>query len=254
MYSAIQNNGGLNGFWGKFVRGLAQIVNDAIGGVPIVGGAIKNALQDYIDNDSYWNWRVEETLTPAERDILTLWTTNVLTPFITVLANDLSTALQNQNFAIQLNGINLALRRICLLKSYFLTSQTKGLSPDAVTARMELITEVLTPIDTLIGETLATKPGLNFLSKSTPFSMAEFTGIITSANSYSCNQYEMQKGQSPAEQTPISQTTIAEIANTGTTATTTAIKNDGPVERYLLLGFAALLLILGLTGEKDKKK
>ena len=106
MYPAIENNSyGLMGFWGNLFKSLSKIVADAVSVVPIIGPTLSRELHKIIEVNISWAWKgaSDYNLTSAEETLLTQFTQLKLAPFVKLLSQDLSNALQSQDFSAQLN-------------------------------------------------------------------------------------------------------------------------------------------------------
>lgn len=168
MYPIVRNNSlpqlngtnGLNGWFGRMVKKLIGLALNVVGEVPIIGGTIQKELTKVVDqlmdDSSFFQRKAPEfEPSPAEAAIIENWATTKLNPFYKVLVTQLSNAFAMADFNAQLAQINNVMLKICVLKQYYTTNETVGLSVDAVQSRMEVITRILLPVENLITKSIA---------------------------------------------------------------------------------------------------
>lgn len=152
-------NQGLGGWFGKLIRGLARGVLKIASGIPLVGPVVKEidkslGLTEMINNPDNWNWRAADQdyePTASEAVVLTSFSEK-LKPFYYTLANDLSSGLQMAATAEKILIVNSCLNRMSVVKAYFASNETAGLSSDAVKSRDEIILTVFQPLHDVINQ------------------------------------------------------------------------------------------------------
>lgn len=173
MYPATTHNGlqnyqakGLNGWFGKFIKGLITTAIEAVKLLPfgkLISQELTAIVKDWTNNYEHPWWSKTAAVmdyepTKAEQVILSAWSQNSMIPYYTAMVSQLSSVVTGTDFTAQITQINIAMQKICVIKKYFATRETTGLSVDAVKARMVLINEIFLPIESIITTTLAKYP------------------------------------------------------------------------------------------------
>jgi hypothetical protein len=254
---------------------MKKLVNAAISiidSVPIIGPAVaselRNLVQDWTNpadpNNGWWNrGTVEYEPTASEEVILTKWNTEKFSPFYKKLAEGLSAALQNQDFAAQVAGINAALNKMCVVRSYFMYNEMAGLSANAVAWRLSLIDELLNPIEDIIENAVSSA---NLASVQVSVAITDFSPyaplITGSTAAYTCFNY--LGGNAAQNQTflPVGTTPTAPVQNQEPVkpiikvpATVKQPITETPKKKtniWAILGFGALAYYL-LSPDGNKK-
>jgi hypothetical protein len=186
MYNQEQNTG-LNGFrnWLRrnlgWISGAVAIIN------PGVGAALK-AL-DIAMGDEVEGQRAYEPTT-AEQVILDKWVKEKLTPFYSNLNTQFQSVFNGPSPSTQLLVINEIMAKICVVRGYFATNETNGLSKLAVEKRMELIDIVLNVIEDSINDSFVSD---NIVSETSTYKVTNnglFNPFTIPLNtSYACIKY-----------------------------------------------------------------
>lgn len=261
---------GLNGWFGRLMKKLVNAAISIVESVPIIGPAVaselKNLFADITDGTQWWNrGTIEYEPTASEEVILTKWNTEKFSPFYKKLAEGLSAALQQQDFAMQLTGINAALNKMCVVRSYFMYNEMAGLSANAVAWRLSLIDELLNPIEDIIENAVSSA---NLASVQVSVAISDFSPyaplITGSTAAYTCFNY--LGGNAAQNQTflPVGTTPTAPVQNQAPVkpiikvpATVKQPVAETPKKKtniWAILGFGALAYYLLSPDGKKKNK
>jgi hypothetical protein len=283
LYSSQET--GLNGKFGAWLKKKIQKVIKIVESIPVVGPIIADVLDEGLklltndyggDNpDSWWNPPAARELpsyepTISEQQLLDAWADGRLEPFYKRLAEEVSAALRLSDFSQQVRGINAALGKMCVARYHFTYNETAGLSPNAVSLRMQLLDEIFAPIEQLIAESLdASNLVLAQVSVRPVFS--DYAPLISSSSTaaFSCDNYiggDTAQNQSflPAG-TTIMQLLPDKIVKpvnpvvkvptvTGNTPQPSDKKDNTGVLVGVAMGIAALILLLSGGGKKKKSE
>jgi hypothetical protein len=185
------------GFWRFLVRSALKVIAQ----IPIVGGAVAEAVSSIVvdsgTEETVGGWSaakkgmftvipVEYEPTASEEAILTPWTQTKFNIFYKNLATKLSQSLASTNPSVQLAGINTALAKMCAVSAYFKTNDTHGLSPNAVIFRSDLIEELFAPINQIIADSL--NGGFQQTTGITKANPADYAPFAVSGG-YTCKQF-----------------------------------------------------------------
>lgn len=163
----MKTNQGLNGFWGWLKRNVHKIaaVCTAVGLAPLAIAleAISTAINDTssggsgnggdMGDNTLWKTGDYEP-TSSESAILDSWVLNKLTPFYKNLLLQLKSAFESTNHDYQLQIINDVIMKMCVVRSYYATFETNGLSASAVNLRNELVDNIFHPVDDMISNSI----------------------------------------------------------------------------------------------------
>jgi len=265
-------NQGLGGWFGRMVRKLAGAVLKIAEGMPIVGMVVKAAnealnLSGMIENPDNWNWRStdqEYEPTASEAAVLTTFTEK-LKSFYRTLANDLSTGLQMAGTAEKILIVNSCLNRMSIVKAYFASNETAGLSSDAVKSRDEIILTVFQPLHDVInqymeGEAATVVPVTLTITQEIA---NQFSGLISGSlqTAYSSQNYrEISEGTPTLPGSVINLPAIpgpskgdSGIVPTKQEPIEPETEGSGLVKKAAVVGFLALAAYLIFGGKETKK-
>jgi hypothetical protein len=207
MYAGLVNQnqyqGGLGlSFFGRIARRLAKIALDIVASLPIVGGAVSGAIQD-IEGVKDWiiqtrGAELDYEPTALEEIILEEFTNSNLVPFYSKLAKGISTTLSLTNTTDILTGINAAIIKMCVARTYYTYYDKTGLSEGAVQTRLEIINTIFKPLEDLLNAKLQQLPvsqtQLNYTIATQDMQLWFFPLFLNKKNydlQYKCNVYQL---------------------------------------------------------------
>lgn len=263
----MENNQGLNGFWGwlkRNVHGIAAVCT-AIGLAPIAfaleaivgasgsGGAGSGGAYGGMGDDNMYKMEDYEPTT-SEASILDFWVDKKLTPFYTSLLNQIKSAFANTNHDFQLQAINDAIMKMCVVRTYYTNHDIVGLSPSAINLRMKLIDTIFQPIEDMIPDSIANDTSVHLSTYTlNGFDTGQFLPLILQSISANCNKYE--SNNSGSQNTPLLTTTpvvVNPVTNQVISSPTTAKNNSNSNTAIVLLSLLGLV-VLFYPSEKKKK-
>lgn len=199
---------GLNGWFGRVTRGIVKGIKKVVENIPVVGTIVKEIskelkLDEMINNPENWNWRsdgMDYEPTEAETAILNAFAER-LKPFYYRLSSDLSAGLQMQNLSDKILVINSCLNRMAVVKAYFASNETAGLSKDGVMSRNEIILQVFNDLYIIINQFMENE-GLAVTDVTVTISQDiadQFAGLILGSlqKSYSSQNYRINTQGTP---------------------------------------------------------
>ena len=268
-------NGGLNGWFGKFIRSTINSVVKAVKSIPIIGGTIATVAvaivetisgndqlftgdNDYTGNhadgssNAYYTNKFVATVkddaanyepTVAEQGVIKTWSDGKLTTFYKALVTQLSTAFANSDFDFQLKEINAVMAKMCVVRQHFMTLEKTGLSEDGVKARLALIDGIFAPVYDLIAKSVAKYPQIinkqNYtLTQANAVALQPLITTPAIGTAYSCSQYIGTEKTNP-NASGSATVLLPGVANNNNTP---ADKNTGKIIFLVVAAVAAYLL------------
>ncbi|WP_277016504.1 hypothetical protein [Flavobacterium lindanitolerans] len=199
---------GLNGWFGRVTRGIVKGIKKVVENIPVVGTIVKEIsnelkLDEWIKDDENWNWRsdgMDYEPTEAETAILNAFAER-LKPFYYRLSTDLSAGLQMQSLSDKILVINSCLNRMAVVKAYFASNETAGLSKDGVMSRNEIILQVFNDLYIIINRFMENE-GLAVAEVSISINQDiadQFSGLILGSlqSSYPSQNYRINTQGTP---------------------------------------------------------
>lgn len=162
----MEEEQGLNGFWSWLKRNKHIIAGicAAVGLAPL-GAAIEALSLGSGTGGGGWDGVGDNTMsktgnyepTSSEASILDMWVENKLTPFYQNLLIQIKLAFESANYSFQLQQINEVEMKMCVIRSYYMTHETTGLSINAVEVRSELIDAIFNPLEQMIIDSITSE-------------------------------------------------------------------------------------------------
>lgn len=264
----MENNQGLNGFWGWLKRHVHTIAGICtVIGLPEVGIALEALVKfdDTVSDNSTTNTGSIDKMsskigdyepTVYEASILDPWVTNKLTPFYQNLLLQIKSAFNSADSNFQLQQINDVLMKICVVKSYYLNHETNGLSLPAVNLRNELLDNIFLPIEDLITNSIINESNLQLENYTVTINNpGMFLPLNVLATTVNCDKYVDYNGVLQNSPTQSLLTSTPVVVNP---VTNQVISNPSTSTKKSNIGFV-ILSILGLAilfypEEKKEKK
>jgi hypothetical protein len=264
----MKSEQGLNGFFGWLKRHIHAIATicTLVGLAPL--GAVLEAIS--IDtgtgsSGTSYDGMGDNTMrkigeyepTATESLILDQWVEIQLTPFYRALLIQIKSAFESNSHDLQLQIINEVIMKMCVVKSFYTTNDTNGLSLLAINLRSELIKEIFVPIDDMIGNSILNDNSVyleNYIANN--ISPSQFLPLHVQNLSYECERYVSvgtggQNNQNPPPFLTNVPVVVNPITNQVISKPNTALPNSNRTTGIVLL---SLLGIVILFYPSDKKK
>jgi len=176
---------GLNGWFGRFVKGVIQVVGavvkDVASRIPIAGEYLakqtQNAMNWASDETDTWAFRGAQPLaepTAAEQSIINFWINNKYKVWIAALTEEFGIASSKSTEAAKIAALNVILNKINTVLDHYDINETAGLSKNAVDTRFVILEETLRPIQDAIDNVVASFTG-TVSTVSTTFNPASYS-------------------------------------------------------------------------------
>lgn len=261
-------------FWNWVKRNVHIIAAVAtVVGLPAIGIALEAAVladggsasgnvgtEQEQQNQITMRTLAEYEPTPSEAIILDPWVKNKLTPFYQQLLTKAKSAFESSDYNFQLNTINDVTMKMCIVKEYYKTRESAGLSLNAMTLRNALIEEIFLPVEEMIANSIKNSANLTIIKY--PVSIGSTSGFypLDIKNfTASCEKYTTTGNQganvnngslltlSPVVVNPTTNQVIQ-----GQTKTITEDKSNKSNIGLLFLGLLGIAILL-YSDDEDKK-
>lgn len=192
---------GLNGkFWNWIKRNVHIIAAaaTAVGLAPIALALEAAVLADggsQSGNVNKTNLDYEPSIN--ESNILDPWVNNKLKPFYQTLLLEAKQAFAMSDYNAQLSAINNIKMKMCVVREYYKTRETNGLSVPALNLRNTLIDEIFLPVDEMIMNSINNLSNLTVVKY--PISITnniQFRPLDVNSFSTTCEKYDTAPGTS----------------------------------------------------------
>lgn len=181
-------------FFGRLLRSVVKLALDAVENYGIIGSFIADEIRSEI-NDEWLNRQSDLTLKTyeptidEEKKILNFMTLKFI-PFYKNIVSSLEFSLSISDIDIQLEGINTALAKMCVVSEYYSKNEVNGLSDGAVNYRKEAIDECFNYINKIIYQViLANQNSFELVNTSIIPNSTDFLPLNITASNYSCQKY-----------------------------------------------------------------
>jgi hypothetical protein len=248
------------GFWGWVKRNVHIISAVAV----VVGlGPIALALEAAVYADggpSSGKGSGDYEPTASESAILDPWVTLKLTPFYQQLLMQAKSAFDSNDYNYQLETINKVVMKMCVVKEYYKTRDSLGLSPSALALRNALIEEIFLPVEEMIANSIKNTANLSMVKY--PVSVGnnnEFLPLDIKNFTASCEKYSVAGNQDQNANTGSLLTTSPVVINpvnnqviSDPIKTTTEKQGSKSNIALILLGLIGIAILL-YPDDEDKK-
>ena len=259
----MEANNGLNGRFWNWVKRNVHIISAVavVAGLGPIALALEAAV--YADGGPSSGKGVgigDYEPTVKEAAILDPWVTLKLTPFYQQLLVQAKAAFDSTNYNVQLETINIVVMKMCVVKEYYKTRDSLGLSPSALALRNALIEEIFLPVEEMIANSIKNTANLSMVKY--PVSVGnnnEFLPLDINNFTASCEKYSVTGNQDQNANTGSLLTTSPVVINpvnnqviSDPIKTTTEKQGSKSNIALILLGILGLAILL-YPDDEDKK-
>lgn len=239
-------------FFGRLLRGIVKIALEVVENSGPIGNLIADEIRSEI-NSSWLNkttsdFKAYEPTLAEENKILSFMNTKFF-PFYRNLVADLDDAIENTDISIQLLGINEVMAKMCVATEYISKNDTLGLSPSAISYRLDAVKECFNYINKSIYKIIATNQNsFELVSVTITPKPSDYLPLVVSGSNYKCQAY-LKKNSVIASGLPTT-LDVGTVTNSPSNYQT-VVKNNDNSGMWLTVFVVGAVLVTVLSSRDD---